>query len=188
MEKKPSLLQFTMTNGAVLGIVLIIVSVLLYIMDFMPTSIGRIALFAIINYGIIIVFMVVGTKSYRNKILGGTITYGTAFLVGLLIVVFAAILSGFYTLIFTTLIDPGYMDRMYEGLMNWAYDFYANMGLPDSQIEVAMERFERQQANYTPLGNFFTGILASAGVGAVISLITSAFIKKNPVPFGMDNK
>ena len=38
MEKKTTLLQFTMTYGAILGIVSIIFSLILYITGFMPLT------------------------------------------------------------------------------------------------------------------------------------------------------
>ncbi|MBN1158053.1 MAG: DUF4199 domain-containing protein [Bacteroidales bacterium] len=188
MEKRQQVLQYAMTNGAVLGIILIIFSLFLYIVNFMPDNMNRIIMIAIVNYGIVIVFVIYGIRSYRNKVLGGTISFGNAFLTGLLIVVFAAVLNNFYALIFNTIIDPGYVDRVYESMTNWAYDFYSDMGLPDNQIDIAMDRLEKQQENYSPLRTFFSGILGYAAFGAIVSLIAAAFLKKDPLPFGKGNQ
>ena len=188
MENKQTLLQFTMTNGLVLGIVLVIFSVLLYMLNIMPDTLGKIMLIPLFNAVVVIIFVVKGTKSYRNKILGGTISYRNAFLVGLLIIVFAYILKSFYDLIFNLLIDPGYMERLYEGLFNWAYNFYSNIGFSESQIDEVIKRFERQQDNYTPIRAFFSSVFASASMGAVLSLITAAILKKDPLPFGQDEQ
>ncbi len=188
MEKKQTLLQYTMTNGALLGIILIIVSLLFYIIGFIPDSIGRAVIIPLINALIVIIFVVRSTKAYRNKVLEGSISFGNAFLVGLLVILCAYILRSFYDLIFTTLIDPGYADRIYEGLTNSMYDMYSNMGVPESQIDASMERFTRQQENYTPLRAFFSSILSASVFGAILCLITGAILKKEPVPFGQEEQ
>jgi uncharacterized membrane protein (DUF106 family) len=182
MEKKTSLLQFTMTYGLILGIGLIIFSLILYIAGIMPTNLKRILLIALVNLALMITFVSIGTRTYRDKLLGGAISYGNAFITGLLIVVFSAILTAFFSLIFTTIIDPEYMNKVFEATKNWTMDYMSNLGVPESQIDKSLERIEKQQANYTPIGNFFKGIYTSAIMGTIISLITSAFIKKTPNP------
>lgn len=188
MEKKQSLLQFAMTNGAVLGIILIIFSLLLYIVNFIPDSLGRMILIPLINALIVVIFVVRSTKIYRNKVLEGSITFGNAFMVGFLVILFTYILRSFYDLIFTTLIDPGYVERMYESLINSMYEMYNNMGVPESQIDTYMERIIRQQENYTPLRAFFSTILWASILGAILCLITGAILKKQPLPFGQDEQ
>lgn len=182
MEKKPTLLQFTMTYGAILGIVSIIFSIILYIAGYIPYNFKRMALTAVIGIGIMIVFLVMGSKAYRDKVLEGTISYGKALVLGMMIVVFATILSGFYSLIFNLFIDPEYADKVFEATKSWMYDYLNNMGVPDASIEQSMDRIEKQQAAYTPMKAFFQSVFYSFIVGFVLSLITSAFVKKNPNP------
>jgi hypothetical protein len=182
MEKKPSQLQFTMTYGAILGIVSIIFSIILYITGYMPYNFKRMALTSVIGIGIMIAFIVVGSRTYRDKVLDGTISYGKALVLGMMIVVFATILSGFYSLIFNLFIDPEYSDKVFEATKNWMYDYMNNMGVPDASIEESMDRIDKQQAAYTPMKAFFQSIFYSFIVGFVLSLITSAFVKKNPNP------
>ncbi|MBN2482462.1 MAG: DUF4199 domain-containing protein [Bacteroidales bacterium] len=188
MDNKQSLTQYAMSNGLILGIILIILSLVAYIMNIMPESFGKIILIPLINSLIVVVFVVKGTKSYRNKVLDGTISFWNAFLVGLLIVVFAYILKSFYDLIFNGLIDKEYMNRFFETIQNWAYNLYSNLGLPENDIEDAMSQFERQQENYTPIRAFFVSIFSSTILGTVLSLITAAIFKKEPPPFGLDGR
>jgi uncharacterized membrane protein (DUF106 family) len=161
---------------------------MLYMLGILPINLKRIILIAVIGFTIMIIFIVIGTKSYRDKVLGGTITFGNALLAGVLIVVFSTIISSFYTLIFNMFIDPEYMNKVYEAMKNWMYDFMNNMGVPDAQIEKSIDKIESQQANYTPLKGFFSSISSSVIVGFILSLITSAFIKKDPDPFTQDLK
>jgi len=183
MEKKPTLLQHTLMYGAILGIVSIIMSLIMYIAGYMPINLKRIMLTAVISIAITIIFVSAGMKSYRDKVLEGNISYGQAFVAGLLIVVFSAVLASIYNLIFNLVIDPDYMNRVMEATRNWTYDMMNNMGAPEGQIEDAMERFDRQQANMSQLKTFMQGIIWSVVFGAIISLIVAAFVKKsrNPV-------
>jgi hypothetical protein len=183
MEKKHSLLQFTMTYGAILGIVSVMFSLILYMTGFMPYNFKRMILVGLTSLIITIVFLVVGTKSYRDKILGGSISYWNAVITGLLIVAFSTIIASFYTLIFNLYIDPEYTGKMIEASKNWWYDYLNNIGAPDYQIEQTMDRMDKQLADATPLKTFFQSIYTSVIFGFVLSLITSAFIKKQPNPF-----
>jgi len=183
MEKKPTLLQHTLMYGAILGIVSIIMSLIMYIAGYMPINLKRIMLTAVISIAITIIFVSAGMKSYRDKVLEGNISYGQAFVAGLLIVIFSAVLINIYNLIFNLVIDPDYMNRVMEATRNWTYDMMNNMGAPEGQIEDAMERFDRQQANMSHLKTLMQGIIWSVVFGAIISLIVAAFVKKsrNPV-------
>ena len=182
MEKKQSLLQFTMTYGAILGVIAIIMSVLMYVTGYMPYNIKRIILTALISLAIMIVFVSAGMKGYRDKVLGGSISYGQALTVGLLIVIFSTVISSFYSLIFNLYIDPDYTQKVIEATKNWTYDWMNSMGTPDAQIDDAMERIDRQQASATPIKAFFQSLYMSVIFGTILSLIIAAFIKKNRNP------
>ena len=183
MEKKPSILQFTMTYGAILGIASVMVSLIMYMAGYMPFNFKRQVLVGLVSLVIMIAFIVVGTKSYRDKILEGKISYWNAVFVGMLIVVFSTIIGSFYSLIFNLFIDPEYTNKLMEASKNWWYDYLNNMGAPDAQIESTMDKFDKQMANSTPMKTFFQSIYMSVIFGLILSLITSAFIKKDPNPF-----
>lgn len=182
MKKNP-LIQHSSTFGTIAGIILVIAGVVFYMFDILPVNFGKIAVMKLIDYSVIISFVIIGTKSYRDKVLDGTIAYNKAFLTGFLIIVFSSIINNFYKLILTTWIDPEYMGRVYTGLKNWMFDFLSNANLPDIYIDQQVELIEKQQAAYTPLTDFSAGITSSAFFGALLSLITAAFIKKDPDPF-----
>jgi len=168
--------------GAILGIVSIIVSLIMYITGYMPVNFKRILIMALISIVITIVFVSSGMKSYRDKVLAGNISYGQAFLTGFLIVVFSTLLVSIYNLIFTTIIDPGYTDRVLEATRNWTYDWMSNMGAPESQIEDAMDRFDKQAAEMNSFKSFIQGFIWPVVFGTIISLIVAAFVKKSKSP------
>lgn len=187
MENKHSLLQHTMSYGSIAGALLIFISLGLYLLDFMPSNLMHIMLISLVSYAVIIIMVVVGTKSYRDKILGGKISYDKAVIAGLLIIVFCSILNNFYTMVFNLWIDPGYMEKVYSAMKDWTFNMLANAGVPDDQIDQTMQNIEQQQANYTPLRSFFSGVSLSLLFGGILSAITSAFIYKKSDPFEPSN-
>jgi uncharacterized membrane protein (DUF106 family) len=182
MEKKSSLLQLTLTYGAILGVASIIFSLVLYIAGFIPYNFKRMILTFVISLAISIVFISAGTKAYRDKILGGSITFAQALLVGFGIVLFSTIIGSLYNLIFNTIIDPDYMNRVMEATKNWTYDWMNNMGAPEARIEEAMDRIEKQKEGMSPVKTFFQSFIISAIFGTILSLIIAAFTKKNRNP------
>lgn len=182
MEKKTTLLQHTLTYGAILGIVSIIISLVLYIAGYMPVSIKSTILTALLSIAVTIIFVSYGMKMYRDKILNGSISYGQAFVVGLLIIIFSSLLVSIYNLIFTNIIDPEYMSRVLEASRNSTFDMMSNMGATDAQIEESMDRFDDRIAKMTPMRTFIQGLVWSVIFGAIISLIVAAFTRKSKNP------
>jgi hypothetical protein len=183
MDKKPSILQFTMTYGAILGGLSIVSSLLMYIVGYMPTaSVKRIILLGLLGFAIMIIFISAGMKNYRDKVLGGSITFFQALYVGLLILIFATILSGFYKLIFNLYIDPEYANKAIEAFKGSYYNWMTQMGAPEAKIEEAMDMLEKQQSGGGPLSDFFSNIYVTVVFGTVLSLIVAAFTKKNQNP------
>src|SRR4051812_47080981 len=58
------------------------------------------------QYALLIFFIVIGIKSYRDEDLGGSISYGKALGTGTLIGLFGGIITGVFTLLFFTYIAP----------------------------------------------------------------------------------
>jgi len=172
MENKPSMLQHTMTWGAITGIVMIIYSLLLYVFNqFYNQGLG------IISYAFLIAGILFGSYAYRDKVLGGTISYGNAFMTGLLITLFAGILSSFFSFILVRFIDPG----MVEQAIAQTEEKLMNQGrLSEDQIEMMVEKSRKMISSpiTVVIGMFFFTL-----IGTVISLVTAAITKREPTPF-----
>ena len=176
MENKPSMLQHTMTWGAITGIILILYSLILYL-----TNQSYNQALGILSYGFLIAGILIGSFTYRNKVMGGTISYGNAFLTGLLITIFAGILSSFFSFILVRFIDPG----MVEQAIAKTEESMLNKGLNEDQIELAIERSRKYIGSPITviIGMFFFSL-----IGTAISLITAAIVKKEGSPFGSDTQ
>ncbi len=183
MEKRNALYHHTMTYGAILGTIQIIMFLVMYFSNIMLDTLPRIIIIGLLTYAVIISFMIYGARSYRDKLNEGAISYGEAIVVSMLILVFASILSNFFTLIFNKFIDSDYQTKVFESYKNWYYNFMVRNQISEEQIEQMMNKFEQQQPNENVIITFLKSIFASGIIGFVISLITSAFIKRVPNPF-----
>ncbi len=171
MENKPSLLQNALTWGAITGIVLIIYSLLLYVSNqFTNRGLG------LLVYALLIAGILVGSLAYRNKVMGGIISYGNAFVTGLLIAVCAGILASFFSFVLVRFIDPG----LVEQTIAQTEEMLLEKGLSEDLIELSVERTRKMMGSPASV---IMGVLFYALIGAVISLVTAAFVKKEGTPF-----
>jgi hypothetical protein len=172
-EKKSGLWKNAMNWGLILGIALIIYSLLMFFLDL---SLEKWVSW--VSYLVIIGGIIVATKSYRDNVLGGTISYGQALGFGTLIVMFASIIGAIYFYVFVTVIDTEFIGKM----LLMAEDQLMKQGLPDEQIEMAVEM---QKKFMTPMIMSLVSIPSTTFMGFIISLITSIFLKKKSeeIPF-----
>ncbi len=119
--------------------------------------------------------IVLATRTYRDQEQGGYISYGRALGTGTLTVLFASVITAFFTLALFTVIDPGLMDRMMTMREMAMYE----SGLSDDQIDMAMNMAERFAS---PAILSLSGFAGSVFIGFIFSLITSIFLKKEGNP------
>lgn len=171
MENKPSLFQHTMTWGAITGIILIVYSLVLYLTHQTANK-----ALGYPSYVLLIAGIIIGSIAYRDKILGGFISYKDAFVTGLLITIFAGILSSFFTFILIRYIDPSVVDQ----ILAQAEEKLITKGLSEDDIEMAMEKSKEFIGSPVMV---LIGLLSFAFIGTIISLITAAIVKKEKSPF-----
>ena len=168
-QKSASIWKSTLLSGVYLGIVLILVSVVFYVTG---NSFSKAAQY--VGYPVMIVGVIMAQLAYK-KALGGTMTYGQALGAGVLALLFASVISGIYTLLLYTVIDPG----LQEQLRIFTEEQIIKQGkVPEEQIDMAVEMATKFQK---PVIMFAMAIFGGAFLGLIISLITSIFTKKNPV-------
>jgi hypothetical protein len=165
--KSNNMYKSAMTSGLILGIALVVFSLIIYIMGVIKPPFWV----QLIQYVIIIGGIIYGTKKYRDEDLGGEITYSKALGFGILICVFAAIISGIYTVLLMTVIDPEFVNKM----MSLIEEEYVKMGMSEEQIDAAMKMVSKMQS---PLIMAVTSVVGFAFMGTIFSLITAAFLKK----------
>lgn len=168
-----TLLRSTMTMGLITGLALIIYTVLLYATN---NLLKQNFLLSILNYIILITGIVVGTRAYRDQVLGGYISYSKALGYGVLLCVFTGIVFGIFTYLLYEVIDPGLMERN----MQIIQEEMLNQGVSADQVEAMTE----MQARFrTPFMMLIGSIFSYSLLGLIFSLITSAFLKKDKPMF-----
>jgi hypothetical protein len=172
MENKPSTLMLSLGYGVIIALANIVFNLILFLLNISQTNPLNYLAYCILVAGIIL-----AQFNYRNKYMGGFITYGNAFTLGLLTSIFLAVIMGIYTFIFLKYIDPGAME---EG-MAIAEQKMMDRGMSDMEIEQGMA-IARKFAG-VGMATFMT-LLSNIFLGTVISLLTAIFVKKEDTGFG----
>jgi hypothetical protein len=152
--------------GLLTGFVLVILSVLLFATNQYNGGLKY------LSYPILALGIVLGTLSYRNKSLEGYISYGKSMGFGVLISLFAGLVSGIFVMIYFKFINTGIVDDMMQKLG----EEWANKGMKEEQIAVA-EKYARMM--FTPTAMLIISVISNVFLGTIISLISSIFIKKD---------
>ncbi|PLX14225.1 MAG: hypothetical protein C0597_10375 [Marinilabiliales bacterium] len=170
-EKSNSIWKAGLTYGAILGLLLIIYTVILYVFD---QSFNK--FLGYVSFLLMATMAFYGAKSYRDNSLNGFISYGRSLGISMIIIAVAGIISSIYFMIHINVIDPDYIVKL---LAN-SEEQLLNKGFSDEQIEMSLAM---QQKMMKPALIVIIGLLGSAFWGFIISLITSIFVKKQGDPY-----
>lgn len=171
VSSKPSWFNNALMYGIYTAIAGIILMLLFFALDVDKSS--------WVNYLSILVLIggiVMGTIHYRDKINFGQITYGKAFLTGLIISIVVGIITAIYLYIHYSFIDVNGLEEMAA----MAEQQMLDMGLSDEMVDQQMEFSNKFMQ--MPLLNIMS-LLSMIGWGAIISLITAAVLKKKDDSF-----
>lgn len=183
MENKTSaFLKSALNSGLIFGVILVILQLAFWMFGIMPIGIGKSMLMLLFNLVIYVIGIWWFTKSYRNGVLDGYINYGHAFLYGLTVFFISTIILIIYNYIFTKFIDPEYVSRVFKATVNSTEEMMRKRGIPDSTIS---ETIDKMNAKGLPsqLKSAVTSLIGGVIMGAIVSLISSAFAKKVQDPF-----
>jgi hypothetical protein len=171
MEEKTNPWKANLTNGAILALVGITYSLIMYFMDLtLNKTQGYILI--VIQIGLLFYLL----KSYRDNIMHGQITYGQSVGAGVIISLYYAIATSIFTYILYAVIDPGLVAKQ---LAVAEEAMRAKGGLTDSQIDAGMQFTSKIMK---PGVLAITGIFGGLLWGTIISLLVSIFIKKEGNP------
>jgi hypothetical protein len=166
-QKNTSVLVNALIWGSIIGLVSVVYSVILYMLDqTLNRTLGYVGLI------ILIAGLALAMKSYRDNVLDGILPFGKAFGFGMLIVLVSAIIGGIYGYLLYTVIDPDLMGKMAD----MQAEQMLERGLTEDQVEQALEVSKRFM---TPVFIFISGFIVNVLMGTVLSLIIAAIFKKD---------
>jgi hypothetical protein len=162
-------MKHAMNWGAVLGLLLIMLSLTLYLLEMSESGAAGVSyalIIGVICYGIL----------QRRKEQDGFITYGEGLATGTAIAFFGGVIAGFYSFIHMSFIDTEQLARLLVNMEDQLFE----QDLPQSQIDMMMGMYEKI---FRPIPMFFMSIFGSAFFGFIVSLIAAAIFKKNDESF-----
>lgn len=167
MNEETSTARVALKWGVITGLALIVYSTLLYTLGQMTNG-----LLTVVIYVIIIIGLVLGMREYRT-LNGGYLTFGEGVGLGALLSAVAGLLSSAYTVLYSTVIDPGMQERVMEQMR----EQLENQGkLSDEQIDQAMQI---SQSFQSPGLQFIVGIFGTIFIGVVFSLVIAAILRQS---------
>lgn len=166
MENKPSAFKVSLGYGIMLALALIVYGLIVFLVDFeQPVVI------IILSLIILIGGIVFAQINYRKKYLGDYMEYGQAFKIGFLTALVMAVIYGIYSYIFAKYIDPGAIEEQ----MAKQEQMMVEQGQSEADIEMGMKIASMFA---TPFMAALISILSNLFFGAIISLITAIFTKR----------
>jgi hypothetical protein len=172
INHKNPFMNTAMNVGAILGFALVAYSTVLWVLNLSTSQVA-----GYISYVIIIAGLFFGTQYYRDKQLGGEISYKLSLRFGVVIAFFASIIIAFFTYILFQFIDPSLMDQ----IATLQEEVLLKEGFSEDQVAMQMEAAKKIMS---PGFMAFSSILGYTLFGFIISLITSIFVKRESMnPF-----
>ncbi|GJH40724.1 hypothetical protein RCZ04_12740 [Capnocytophaga sp. HP1101] len=172
--KNVNYLSIALRNGLLLGIACVVLSVLLYVTNLLYTGsflIGTITW--LLNLAICVVFIVMAIQQYKTAN-EGFLTVGEAIKVGIVTALVGGVIGAIYAVLYTTVIDPDYYEKVVEVTMEKMSAFTSNFS--EEQMEELREK--TLESKPSVVWTFFSSILSSAIGGVIISAIVGAVKKK----------
>ncbi len=163
-RKSKGLAMVALEYGILTGIALIVLTLIIYFTDLQTARWT-----SWIGYGILLAGLFIGTKAFRDEFNGGFITYGRALGFGTLSMFFAALIASVFVYVFYKFIAPDAMGPLREVAEEQI--LRTNPNISDQEYDMAM-RF------ISPGIIAFTSVFSYTFIGFVLSLITSAFLKR----------
>lgn len=168
-ENKNSFWKSALIYGAMYGAVLIVFSIITYVLNMTMEKWVQ-----YVSYVIMIGALVYFTMEYRKQRGAEGLSYGQALGFGVAITLVASVISAIYTYLLFTVIDPDLINLMIDKTQ----EQMLAQGLTDEQVEAAMEM---QKKFMEPWIITAMSIPSMTFMGFIIALISSIFLKKEPV-------
>jgi hypothetical protein len=161
----------SMVYGAYTALAIILFTLLLYFTHTINSG------WSIFEYALLIAGLTIGTKNYRDKMLGGYISYSNALGSGILISIFAGFILGFFIYILYSYDPQLLLDQVTE-----LEDRLLERGMDPDKVEMLTAGTREA---LTPVKSVISGMFGYFLLGSAISLFMAIFVKKEASPFDM---
>jgi uncharacterized protein DUF4199 len=167
---KKTVLTFGLISGAVSSVMMLS---MLPLMDKIGFDKGEIVGYTTIVLSFLLVFF--GIRSYRESVGGGTITFGRAFGVGILITLISCLCYVVTWEIIYFKLMPGFAEKY----MNYMIEQVRASGASQQVIDAKLQEMQGFKAMYdNPLINAAITFMEPFPIGLIITLISAAVLRR----------
>ena len=167
-----SFLPTSIKQGIICGVILIVISLLTNLLSLNSNMMFLILLF-VISLALYIMASYRSIKVHRDEDQGGKITFGRAFITGLVAVLVASILFSIFSIIYNIYIDPASVQETIDATRDFMEKFDTDEDAIDQQIANA------EKMAYDPLSILKQNIFSAGVIGVLASLILAAILKRD---------
>lgn len=171
-ENKPKTGKFALTYGAITGVIGVVFGIMLFSMDMHYEQGAAVQITQTLILAAGIVLGIVQFKKADN----GLLSVSQALKVGAGVALIAGIIGLIWFFTLTTLIEPGFMDKMYE--IGKVTAMENNPNLTEEQIDQGIE----MQKSFAWL-SYPIILIINIVIGLVVGLITGLILKKQEAAY-----
>jgi len=175
-EPKVTLRDHAIKWGVILGLVGVIYTVLLYIVDAALLANMWLGLFTLVLFLGLVVYAGI---DYRKQ-MGGLLPFGKAYQHGFLTLFIGGIIGTLFNYLLYNIIDPGLVETLAEAGAENARAIAERFGAPPEAIDDAVEKARTDTIDRLQGAGVFISFLWGLIAYAIIALITGAIVKRKP--------
>jgi hypothetical protein len=168
-------MKTALVYGAGLAVANTVVMLLLFFLGFHTAERFLSGMLLQFGLGVLVlaVVLVLGMRARRNESGPEGFPYSRALGTGVLIALFAGLISIVLTPLYTRVINPGYHDAALE----WTVGMMEKAGAPSDKIDEAREQHLNGRS---VVRESVVGVIGSVILGTIFSLVIAAFVRKPP--------
>ncbi len=166
-------------SGVTIGIISIVVSLLLYIIDSSLLA----SMWVGISIFVLIIFLVSYFGIQHRKEIGGYLDFGNAWIYSIQVFVVAGIIGTLFNILLYNVVDPDLPEIIAEQAVENAESMMQRFGMPEDQMDEALEKARTDTLDRLTVVGSLKGFLWALIFYAVFSVITGLIIKKKEPEF-----
>jgi len=174
------LLQSALKAGGILGVLGIILTQVVYIMDVTWMVSGTFRFGSLILSMILLVYL---GRTYRNNETDGFLSFKLSYQFSLIAFFVSYFISVFYSVLLFSVIDPELPEILTEAQLEQTEEMMRGFGAPESSIDETLEQLEQDLPEAFTLIGMLKSIWIVGIMSLILSLITAAIIKRNKPEF-----
>jgi hypothetical protein len=122
------------------------------------------------------IFVFMGIRHYRERVNGGSLSFGQGLKVGILIVLIPSIFFGLFDLLYTEVIKPDWLETYYA-----AYTERLKASTPPDKLAAALKQANAEKEIFAnPVFQFLLMAATVFIIGLIVTIISALTLRRKP--------